>query len=276
MVETRKVTPIYPGPELAADEFRCGPSYTNWRPNGSNDWLLIYTAHGSGRFTADRGQHDTSPGEAVLYHPSDPQDYRTSENAGKWHLLWAHFTLKPGWQQILNWKITATGVRLLWLPTGTIRDGFSRALQRTISLCRQRFTGSLDLAANALEESLLWANVAALNSATSPPDLRIQRAQSYLAENSKDPFSLEALARHCGLSVSRLSFLFKREVGLTPQKFWERIRIQRASQLLRKTRLSISEIAAEVGFEDPFYFTNRFRNFTKKSPSAFRKDWTTR
>jgi transcriptional regulator GlxA family with amidase domain len=47
-------------------------------------------------------------------------------------------------------------------------------------------------------------------------------------------------------------------------------RLNRARQLLGWTSLSIKEIAAEVGYHDPFYFSARFRKHLGKSPRAFR------
>ncbi len=43
-----------------------------------------------------------------------------------------------------------------------------------------------------------------------------------------------------------------------------------ASRLLRLTSLGIAEVAAEVGYEDAFYFSNRFRRYAGKSPTKFR------
>jgi AraC family transcriptional regulator of arabinose operon len=46
--------------------------------------------------------------------------------------------------------------------------------------------------------------------------------------------------------------------------------MQMASRLLRLTGFTITEVAAEVGYADPFYFSNRFRRYSGKSPSQFR------
>ena len=46
--------------------------------------------------------------------------------------------------------------------------------------------------------------------------------------------------------------------------------MQHARQLLIRTSLSIAEVAADVGYSDPFYFSNRFHRYNGKSPTAFR------
>ena len=268
---TRPVTPSPSASELIADEFNQGRSYTNWRPRGSGDWLLIYTVAGSGRSATPAGDFATQPGECILYAPGDYQDYRTDAAAGRWHLLWSHFTPRPGWHPWLLWPKNASGVRHLHLPKGEVRDAFAAAMRRTIRHIRRRLPNALDFAANALEEALLWAHLAAARGEWMRLDPRVRKAMDYLAANVRQPFHLETLARHCGLSVSRLAHLFKSEAGLSPQRFFEQQRMRQATQLLRVTGLGIAEIAAEVGYDDPFYFTNRFRRHAGKSPTQYRR-----
>ncbi len=124
----------------------------------------------------------------------------------------------------------------------------------------------------ALEESILWARQtqSALMPSGLHADFRIQRAVELLTDGFKGPFRLSELARRCGLSVSRLSHLFRIQVGESPGRFLERQRLSHAAHLLRLTELGIGEIAGECGFEDPFYFTNRFRRHYETSPSRFR------
>jgi AraC family transcriptional regulator of arabinose operon len=102
-------------------------------------------------------------------------------------------------------------------------------------------------------------------------DPRVRKAIDHLGANLREPFQLAALARHCGSSVSRLSYLFKRETGFSPGQYLERQRMRHACQLLRLTSLGIAEIAAETGYADPFYFSNRFRRLERTSPSGFRR-----
>jgi AraC family transcriptional regulator of arabinose operon len=264
-------TPYRLESELVADEFRRGRSYTNRRPHGSGDWLLIYTVAGAGRITTDAGHGPTRPGECILYAPGDFQDYRTDPATGRWHLLWSHFVPKPAWHPWLRWPVNAAGVRSLLLDRGEVRESFARAMQRTIRIIQRRPPNAEDFAANALEEALLWAHLASSRGDWMRIDPRVRKAMDYLAANMRQPFELETLARHCGLSVSRLAHLFTAEAGVSPQRFFEQQRMRQAGQLLRVTGLGIAEVAAEVGYDDPFYFSNRFRRHWGKSPTQYRR-----
>ena len=257
-------------------EFRRGPAYTNWRPHGTPDWLLIHTLAGSGRLVAADGREwTTSAGDIVLYEPRAYQDYGTAggRDGGAWRLRWSHFHPRAHWLPWLRWPERVRGLRGLRLEPGETRRGVERALAEALRWYgRQEIPGHVDLAVNALERALLWAHAAAAHGvAGMRVDERVRRAIGYLGEEWRQPFSLPRLAARCGLSVSRLAHLFKAQVGVPPQQFAERRRLDRACQLLRYTGLSVGEIAAETGFESAFYFSKRFRRHLGHSPTEFRQ-----
>ncbi len=255
---------------LVCAEFRRGRGYRHRRPQGSGDCLLIYTEGGSGRIVSPAGSHLTRPGEVLIYGPGDLQDYATEPRTGRWHLLWVHFVPRLPWEVWLRWPANEAGLKSLRLE-GEIQREFAAAMRRMIHVSRRKIPFASDLAANALEEALLWANVAASRDTWLSLDPRVRQAIDHLVSNSRAPFRLDALARHCGVSVSRLAHLFKQQTGATPQQFAERHRLEHAGELLRLTGLSVAEVAAETGYADAFYFSTRFRRHTGHSPLQFRK-----
>jgi AraC-like DNA-binding protein len=58
-------------------------------------------------------------------------------------------------------------------------------------------------------------------------------------------------------------------VGLSPQQFHTRCRIDRAKQLLRDQRLPVQVVAGQVGFNDVSYFSRTFKRLTGVPPSLF-------
>ncbi len=267
----RTETPHRPVEAIMASEFDQDAGYTNWRPRGSGDWLLIYTAEGAGRVTLDDTPRALGPGEAVLFAPGAAQDYRTDEAVGRWRLLWAHFTPRPNWRAWIRWPEAVRGVGWLILPDGEIRRGFEGAMARTVTALRAPHGDAVEFALNALEEALLWAQRAGEGHPQAKFDARVRRAMDYLAARPAEPFRLDVLAKHCGLSASRLSHLFSEQTGETPQVYSEELRLRLAQQLLVHSGLRVNEVAAEAGFADPFYFAKRFRRFAKCSPSEYRE-----
>lgn len=94
----------------------------------------------------------------------------------------------------------------------------------------------------------------------------------YLSDNIGVPFSSENIEKRFYLSYKYMSHLFKKEKGVTMQQYHNSVRMDEACRLLCSTLMSISEIADKLGFSDVLYFSRCFRNYTGKSPSAYRKD----
>jgi DNA-binding response OmpR family regulator/two-component sensor histidine kinase len=99
----------------------------------------------------------------------------------------------------------------------------------------------------------------------------IQQALQIVEKNISNPdFSVEELARE--LFMSRVS-VYKKVLTLTgkpPIEFIRSIRLKRAAQLLEKSQLTIAEIAYEVGFNNPKYFSRYFKLEYGVLPSAYK------
>ena len=85
-----------------------------------------------------------------------------------------------------------------------------------------------------------------------------------------DEMTPAVLAAQSDLTPQQLTRLTKRIFALTPTQLITRIRVAAASQMLRDTDRSVSEIAIACGYYDHSAFTRAFRNATGMTPSAFR------
>ena len=79
------------------------------------------------------------------------------------------------------------------------------------------------------------------------------------------------MAMSVGVSEDYLGRIFLQELGLSPMEYLNRYRIKEAKVLLNHTCASITEIADQVGFDDPAYFSRAFRKQVGISPRAYRK-----
>ncbi len=104
----------------------------------------------------------------------------------------------------------------------------------------------------------------------SPP---VETAIGFIHNELRNPaLTLAAVARRTHLSEDHFGRLFRSEVGVSPMQYLRDARLQRARQLLHRTRLTVSEIAYEVGFRDPAYFSRVFKACTDGlSPREFRR-----
>jgi AraC-like DNA-binding protein len=101
--------------------------------------------------------------------------------------------------------------------------------------------------------------------------LRAGRLVSLLEQRYNEPWTLEKLAAHAGLSRTNLLLTFRRATGQSPVDFIIGLRVAAARRLLRQTTLGITEIALECGYADSNYFARQFHKVQGLTPSAYRK-----
>ncbi|MGN0801191.1 MAG: response regulator [Candidatus Faecivicinus sp.] len=93
-----------------------------------------------------------------------------------------------------------------------------------------------------------------------------------IEKNYADPdFSIAQLAKRLYLSESYAGNLFKRRTGMTIGSYLNSVRMERAKQLLHDPANKVSEVGQKVGIENTDYFTRRFKQYTGKTPSEYRR-----
>jgi len=272
MKRLRGVTSFQPPPStLHGDCFRGTTLRHTYRTTGTRDWLLIYTLGGSGLYRYSRGEFRSRAHDITLFRPGAFQDYQIAPDAKKWDLLFAHFLPRLDWVPWLAWPEKAPGLMVLTVSEPTMRRRITQGLRETNRLDSGSLHRSQVFAQNAFEKVLLWCDAVNPRQASAQIDPRVRKAMDFLGEHTTEPFSEERLARAAGLSSSRLRHLFRTQAGDSPRHFQEELRLRRARDLLAMSRQTIGEIARELGFENPFYFTLRFKKQTGESPRAFRQ-----
>ncbi len=104
---------------------------------------------------------------------------------------------------------------------------------------------------------------------TTMPLHRLRRALDFIQENLGKNVSLAELCRDAEMSKYHFCHLFKRSTGFAPHQYVTRERVRRAQRLLEEHRLSLVEIANELGFSDQSHFTRIFRAAVGVTPSRY-------
>lgn len=255
---------------LLAGYFQECSGYRVRRSHGSNDWLLVLTAGGEGRFGYAGGDLRACPGEMTLLTPKIPHDYGVARGARGWDLLWAHFKPRPHWHEWLEWPAKAPGIMQLTIAGHAEYAQIEARFKETVQRWQASDAQSELLAMTSLEEVLIGCHAVNPLVAQARTDPRVEKAMRFIRENMAEPITLVDLAKASDLSPSRLGRLFHTQTGRTPQQYVEEQRMQAAMQLLDLTNRSVAAIAGEVGYENAFYFSLRFKRATGMSPSAYR------
>jgi AraC-like DNA-binding protein len=91
-----------------------------------------------------------------------------------------------------------------------------------------------------------------------------------MREHLNQPLPVAKLAALAHISPSHFFALFKRRTGSSPMDFFTHLRMQRACRLLDGTSASVKEVAAVLGYDDPFYFSRVFKAVNRIPPSRYR------
>jgi AraC-like DNA-binding protein len=106
-------------------------------------------------------------------------------------------------------------------------------------------------------------------SGSSLRDFYIHEALSYIEHNFQNDITVEDIADSCGLNRSYFGKIFKSAIGKSPQEFLLNYRMLKAAELLKLTKLSISDISNAVGYVNPLHFSRAFKNIYGIPP----RDW---
>ncbi|MCD7997931.1 MAG: helix-turn-helix domain-containing protein [Clostridiales bacterium] len=104
--------------------------------------------------------------------------------------------------------------------------------------------------------------------------LKSDKIRQYIYQNYTQPLSLNDISSHFYISPNYLCSVFKKETGCNLMKFINEYRLEQAAKLLLETEMKVNKIAETVGFSNPSYFSQRFRDYYGESPENYRQKET--
>lgn len=100
---------------------------------------------------------------------------------------------------------------------------------------------------------------------------QVVKAENYIKENYSDPdLSLNTITEHLAISTSYFSAIFKAQTGSTFVEYLTHTRMEKAKQIIAFTDRRTYEVAEDVGFSDPHYFSVAFKRVTGMTPKEYR------
>ena len=104
-----------------------------------------------------------------------------------------------------------------------------------------------------------------------PANRQCASVRHYIDQHYKENITLDILAEKVSINKFYMAHAFKQEYGVSPINYLIACRIREAKRLLAETDLSLSQIAAVLGFSSSSYFSQSFRNAEGISPTEYRK-----
>lgn len=101
-------------------------------------------------------------------------------------------------------------------------------------------------------------------------DFYIHEALEFIEHNFQNDISVEDIAQVCGLNRTYFGKIFKEAIGKTPQDFLLRYRMNKATELLKLSRLSVADIGQAVGYANQLHFSRAFKSIYGMPPREWR------
>jgi AraC-like DNA-binding protein len=104
-----------------------------------------------------------------------------------------------------------------------------------------------------------------------PLQMYIQKLHREMEQNCSNSFDFHALAKERGFSPSSFRRSWEEMFKEPPGQLLIEYRMREACRMLAETDMPVKEIAGELGFSDPLYFSKLFKKKRKESPGQYRQ-----
>lgn len=96
--------------------------------------------------------------------------------------------------------------------------------------------------------------------------------KDYVLKNYNQQLTLSEICRNVNFSLSNISVIFEKNVGMSFRNYLQKVRIEKACELLARTDKNIADIAYLIGYSDPAFFYRLFKKSLNMTPMDYRKN----
>ena len=246
------------------------------RRNRWQGWLLWYCSAGKGRI-----EYPGRSGAAYEIEPGACFLFRMHE----WHLGEASTPLSI---HAIAFTTAEGADKPLWKGQRRFRqlrraDFVQSLIDRSIEAYQQNSQDGSDHGSQAAQAWLTSALRAVaeedampqLSGKAAAQDEAVRKLQQEIRANLHKSWSSAEVMQALGLGREQALRVFKRCTGTSPGAWVNRCRLDRAAYLLRFSERAIKNVANEVGYDDPYFFSRQFKKYHGLSPRAYRQQgWT--
>jgi AraC-like DNA-binding protein len=239
------------------------------RRKGCEDNILIYCLQGKGHYIVDNKRFEVSSNQFVLIPATDKYMRYWADIDDPWTIYWVHFTGDriDSFNKSLNLSITRGPVHIPFNESAiTIWHNIYQTLEMGYSL---ENINSACFCLYHIIATFLMPERHIRHEKDDEGDI-ITKTIHNMRSNINKKLSVEDMAGKHSLSVSHFSNLFRKATGMPPIDYFIHLKMQKACQLLYANGDKIKTVAANLGYEDPYYFSRIFKKYIGSSPEQYR------
>ena len=248
---------------------RTAKKFYTTRPEGREDYQLLYVADGCAYFHFQGKEQKVDKGHMVIYWPGESQYYKLYSADGS-EFFWVHFTGTDVERLLAEWGIPR-GQNVFWVGTGSDYRWLFHQMVRELQTCR---TGYEEVTRMNLRHLFLLIQrhlTESVEDTGADFHGEIIQALSWFERHWRENVSIEAYAARNRMTACWFRQKFKAFTGVSPTQYLINLRMTNAMNLIENTDYNISQIAEAVGCDNPSYFRRLFRKHTGLSPSEYKK-----
>lgn len=251
---------------------RCQPAHS-FGPAARNHFLFHYVISGTGTLMADDASgvtqtYQIKSGQGFMLFPGQISTYIADRNL-PWEYTWVEFDGLRA-KEIIEIAGLSVNAPIYHAKYRDLRETMMNEmlyLAQHKDMAPFHLIGHLYLFLDAFTRSISSIQAAKGGRLR---DFYIHEALTFIEQNFQNDISVEDIADTCGLNRSYFGKIFKESLGKTTQEFLMSYRMTKATELLKLTQLSISDISNAVGYSNPLHFSRAFKNVYGISPREWR------
>ncbi|TWE05098.1 AraC-like DNA-binding protein [Neobacillus bataviensis] len=243
---------------------------TNWdkKQSDSDFTEIIYIQQGCVEFVYENKPFIVQGGDLIILHPFSPIERKpyTDESFKAIYVNMSNLHINGNDK---GWFTNSNNFPIIHLQEEKME--INNYLNIILREYRTQHAGYQDVISSILQAAIIKITRLLKNSDHQSVSSICFDVKKYIEENFRQELTLNHLATLVYVSPYHLAHIFKEEVGKPPIQYLIQCRIEEAKRLLKHSNLSVKEIAAMIGYENPNYFNLLFKKVTGTPPGKYRK-----
>lgn len=228
--------------------------------------VLIYCVGGEG-WCVYKGRRQMVKRQSFVVLPAGEAHAYGNREKSSWEIYWVHFKGEQAETMAERLCAGKFGIGIALSP----KREFLQLFQQIIADLELEASREAYSFANTRLWHLLGDMVYRRRFDLGGEGRAIERSLEIMKARVEETLTLSELTSELGLSATYFCRLFKQRMEQAPIDYFIRLKIQRACQYLDFSDIAVQEVAAAIGYDDPYYFSRVFKRIMGVSPLQYRK-----
>lgn len=250
-------------------KLRANEELPTLRPDGREDYQLLYIASGKTYFTFNGKRQLVSSGHMVLFQPRQEQNYEYF-GEDKPEVYWIHFTGSDV-KYILQQYAIPLDEPVFYAGFSSSFPSLFKKIVNELLTCRIGYQELLTMYFRQILLAAQRTRSEEKSNINAQMQEEIDYARRYFNEHYNEPINIDEYASSRNMSICWFQRNFKKVTNQSPMQYIMNVRMNNAANLLETTNYSMKKISGIVGYENSLYFSRVFKKIIGMTPSEYRE-----